>query len=312
MARIVPVSEVTFDKKTSVTVGTFDGVHAGHQSLIQVLCDEAKKCGARSVLVTFDPHPRDIINPQQSLGLLTTLEERAEMFGKLGLDEMVVIPFTRDFSLLSSHEFIMEYIVKKIGLSCFVIGYDHHFGRDRKGSYETVVSIGKQENFSVRLVQAHEIATHTVSSTAVRKALLFEGDVSLANTYLGHPYRIVGTVVNGDQRGRTIGFPTANIKPENPKKIVPKNGVYVVKAEVLGETYFGMMNIGNRPTVTLGEERTIEVHLFDFNKMIYGKTMKIEFLARLRDEIKFNGIDALIEQINKDKLKALRVIQNNN
>jgi len=305
MTRIVPISEVKFDKKSSVTVGTFDGVHEGHKSLISTLVSEAKKCKARSVLVTFDPHPRDIINLQHSLGLLTTLEERAEILSDLGLDEMVVIPFTRDFSLLSSSEFIKQFIVEKIGLSCFVIGYDHHFGRDREGSYETVVKIGKESNFSVRLVQAHEVSKHTVSSTVVRKALLFEGNVGLAQTYLGHPYRLEGTVVNGDQRGRTIGFPTANIKPENAKKIVPKNGVYAVRALVQGVYYGGMMNIGVRPTVTEGQEKTIEVHLFDFNDTIYGKKMSIDFIARLRDEMKFSGVQELIAQLEIDKSVAL-------
>jgi riboflavin kinase / FMN adenylyltransferase len=308
MTQIVPISEVKFDRKSTVTVGTFDGVHEGHKSLISTLVSEAKKCNARSVLVTFDPHPRDIINPQHSLGLLTTLEERAEILSDLGLDEMVVIPFTRDFSLLSSSDFIKKYIVEKIGLTCFVIGYDHHFGRDREGSYETVVQIGKESNFSVRLVQAHEVSKHTVSSTVVRKALLFEGNVALAQTYLGHPYRLEGTVVNGDQRGRTIGFPTANIKPENAKKIVPKNGVYAVRALVQGEYYGGMMNIGVRPTVTEGQEKTIEVHLFDFNETIYGKKMTIDFISRLRDEMKFSGIQELISQLKTDKNSALKIV----
>lgn len=305
MTKLVPITEVKFDRKSTVTVGTFDGVHEGHKSLIKTLVAEAKKSNARSVLVTFDPHPRNIINPQHSLGLLTTLEERATILSNLGLDEMIVIPFTRDFSLLSSSEFIKKYIVEKIGLSCFVIGYDHHFGRDRDGSFETVVKIGKESNFSVRLVQAHEISTHTVSSTVVRRALLFDGNVSLAQTYLGHPYRIEGTVVNGNQRGRTIGFPTANIMPENAKKIVPKNGVYAVKAIVQGIEYGGMMNIGVRPTVTDGLEKTIEVHLFDFNEMIYGKTMTIDFIARLRDEMKFSGVEELIAQLALDKKEAL-------
>ena len=273
-----------------------------------MLIQEAKARDARSVLVTFDPHPRDIINPQHTLGLLTTLEERAELLTSCGLDELVVIPFDRDFSLLSSQEFIMDYVVKKIGLSCFVIGYDHKFGRDRNGSYETVVKIGKSENFDVRLVHAHEVKEITVSSTAVRKSLLNEGNVEICQSYLGHSYRLVGTVVNGDQRGRTIGFPTANIKPENAKKIIPKNGVYAVRVKVLGKEYGAMMNIGVRPTVTQGVERTIEVHVFDFNESIYGKKMTIDFVARLRDEMKFNGLEELISQLKNDKDDAQNVL----
>lgn len=312
MTKLVSIHDVTYHPNTVVTVGTFDGVHEGHRSLIRVLINEAKSRNARSVLVTFDPHPRDIINPQMCIGLLTTLEERAELLSGCGLDELVVIPFDRDFSLLSSREFVEEYIVKKIGLSCFVIGYDHKFGRDRTGSYETVAEIGKKDNFDVRLVHAHEISEVTVSSTAVRKALLNEGDVTQAERYLGHPYRLVGTVVNGDQRGRTIGFPTANIKPENPRKIIPKNGVYAVEVDVLGKTYGAMMNIGVRPTVTKGEERTIEVHVFEFNETIYGKRMSIEFKARLRDEMKFDGLAELIAQLNKDKEDALKMLQTSN
>lgn len=308
MTKLVPINQVQFNKNSVVTVGTFDGVHEGHQSLIKVLIQEAKARNARSVLVTFDPHPRDIINPQHSLGLLTTLEERAELLTRCGLDELVVIPFDRDFSLLTSHEFIMNYVVKKIGLSCFVIGYDHKFGRDRDGTYETVTKIGKEENFDVRLVHAHEVKAITVSSTAVRKALITEGNVTVAQQYLGHPYRIIGTVVNGDQRGRTIGFPTANIKLENSKKIIPKNGVYAVKVKVLGKTHGGMMNIGVRPTVTEGIEKTIEVHVFDFSKMIYGKLLDIYFVARLRDEMKFNSLQELIAQLNKDKEDAKNVL----
>lgn len=310
MTKLVPINQVQFNKNSVVTVGTFDGVHEGHRSLIKVLIQEAKARNSRSVLVTFDPHPRDIINPQHSLGLLTTLEERAELLNTCGLDELVVIPFDRDFSLLTSHEFIMDYVVKKIGLSCFVIGYDHKFGRDRDGSYETVVKIGKEENFDVRLVHAHEVKAVTVSSTAVRKALINEGNVTIAQQYLGHPYRIIGTVVNGDQRGRTIGFPTANIKPENEKKIIPKNGVYAVKVKVSGKTYGGMMNIGVRPTVTEGVEKTIEVHVFDFSEMIYGKKMVIDFVARLRDEMKFGSLQELISQLNKDKEESIKVISN--
>lgn len=308
MTKIVPINQVQFNPNSVVTVGTFDGVHEGHRSLIQVLIHEAKSRNARSVLVTFDPHPRDIINPQHALGLLTTLEERAELLNECGLDELVVIPFDRDFSLLSSYDFIMDFVVKKIGLSCFVIGYDHKFGKDRDGSYETVVKIGKQENFDVRLVHAHEVKEITVSSTAVRKALLNDGNVRLAQSYLGHPYRIVGTVVNGDQRGRTIGFPTANIKPENAKKIIPKNGVYAVEVEILGNKYGAMMNIGVRPTVTEGIEKTIEVHVFEFSEMIYGKTLTIDFVARLRDEMKFEGLQALINQLKKDKTDALSLL----
>lgn len=308
MTKLVPINQVQFNKNSVVTVGTFDGVHEGHQSLIKVLIQEAKARNARSVLVTFDPHPRDIINPQHSLGLLTTLEERAELLTRCGLDELVVIPFDRDFSLLTSHEFIMNYVVKKIGLSCFVIGYDHKFGRDRDGTYETVTKIGKEENFDVRLVHAHEVKEITVSSTAVRKALLNDGNVRLAQSYLGHLYRIEGTVVNGDQRGRTIGFPTANIKPENVKKIIPKNGVYAVEVEILGKKYGAMMNIGVRPTVTEGIEKTIEVHVFEFSEMIYGKTLTIDFVARLRDEMKFEGLQALINQLKKDKSDALSLL----
>lgn len=303
MSKITWLKDVERQKNTVVTVGTFDGVHEGHKSLIRVLVEKAEKRKARSVLVTFDPHPREVINPGNSVGLLTTLEERAEILGELGLDEMVVIPFTRDFSLLSSRNFLKEIVFDKIGISEFVIGYDHKFGKDRKGTKETAFELGEELGFQVHIVEAHEVSEVTVSSTYVRKALTERGDVSPVKEYLGKPYQITGTVIKGDQRGRTIGFPTANLQPDHSRKIIPKRGVYAVRVHIDENTCKkGMMNIGYRPTVEDDQQKkSLEVHILDFEGNIYGQSVTVEFHEFIREEKKFDSLDALKEQLKKDQ-----------
>ncbi|MGM0589541.1 MAG: bifunctional riboflavin kinase/FAD synthetase [Bacteroidota bacterium] len=309
MSELVFLKEVQQDLNTVVTVGTFDGVHRGHRALIDTVIQRSREHGARSVIVTFDPHPRDIINPgSDGIKLLTTLEERCSILADLGIDAMVVIPFTRDFSLLSSEEFIREIIYEKIGVKEFVIGFDHHFGRNREGTIETVQQLGRTLGFGVHVVSKREFDDQKISSTAIRKAIMENGDIPLANELLGWTYRLTGTVIHGDKRGASIGFPTANIKPDHPNKAIPKNGVYAVRTKINGDEYGGMMNIGVRPTFTEEEEATLEVHLFDFDDNIYGKSLEIFFEGRIRDEQKFDGIEAIKRQLKEDKRIAESIL----
>lgn len=310
MAKIVFLKDVVRNPDTVLTVGTFDGVHAGHKVLINTVIEKAREKGIRSVIVTFDPHPREIINPGGTgIKLLSTLQERSELLADLGVDEMVVIPFDRDFSLLTSEEFVREIIWKKIGVKEFVIGYDHHFGRNREGTIDTVQKLGEELGFESYVVSKQEVEHKTVSSTAIRNAIQKEGDMKLAADFLERFYILNGTVVHGDKRGKKIGFPTANIHPENPEKVIPKKGVYAVWVRVNGRYHKGMMNIGVRPTFD-GHEQTLEVHIFDFDKDIYGKDIQVQFVERVRDERSFNGIEDLKKQLEADQKKVQEVLKN--
>jgi riboflavin kinase/FMN adenylyltransferase len=307
MAELVYLKDVEDEPNTVLTVGTFDGVHAGHRVLMDTVLEKAKERDARSVIVTFDPHPREIITPGKAgIQLLSTLQERRQVLEELGIDLLLVIPFDRDFSLLSAEEFIRDVIYKEVGVSEFVIGYDHHFGKDREGTIETVERLGKELGFDAYVVSRQEVGEQTVSSTAIREAIAGEGDMESAAEMLQRPYRLSGTVVHGDKRGQKIGFPTANLTPVDARKIIPKDGVYAVKAHLEGEQWKGMMNIGSRPTFE-GVEPALEVHLFNFDQTIYGKTIEVRFVKRIRDEMKFDGVDALVAQLKKDEETA-RVI----
>ncbi|TVQ09518.1 MAG: bifunctional riboflavin kinase/FAD synthetase [Balneolaceae bacterium] len=309
MATIQYLSEADHDPRSVVTVGTFDGVHEGHKSIINRVVDRARANNARSVVVTFDPHPREVINAGKNpVKLLTTPVERAEILRDLNVDVMVVIPFDRDFSLLSSGQFIRDIIFKKIGIMHLVIGYDHQFGKNREGTIGTARELAGELGFNVEVVEAHEVGEVTVSSTTVRVALEKEGDVEMAARFLGRPYSISGIVQEGDRRGRIIGYPTANIRPDNERKIVPLNGVYAVRVYIGGEAFGGMMNIGFRPTFRGDRVRVIEVNIFDFSRDIYGKSVRIDFIKRIRDEKKFDSATALAEQLAKDKADCLNAL----
>lgn len=307
MAEFVFLKDAERVPNSVITVGTFDGVHAGHRAIIDTVVEKANERDARSVLVTFDPHPRNIINPDAGIKLLTTLQERSEILDELGIDMMIVIPFDRDFSLLSSKEFVRDIIYKKIGVSEFVIGYDHQFGRNREGTIETIEKLGKELGFDAYVVSKCEVGEKTVSSTAIRNAISEEGNVDEAAEFLQRPYRLNGTVVHGDKRGKEIGFPTANIKPEQVNKIIPKDGVYAVKVRINGNLYDGMMNIGTRPTFD-GKVQTLEVHLFNFDEDIYGKEVQVRFYNRIRDEKKFDGKDELVGQLKQDEKQARKLL----
>lgn len=310
MAELVYLDKVKRDPNSVLTVGTFDGVHEGHRVLMETVLEKAKNRDARSVIVTFDPHPRNIIHPgEKGIKLLTTLEERCEILKDLGIDLMVVIPFDRDFSLLTSEEFVEDIIHEKIGVSEFVIGYDHHFGRNREGTIETIKNLGKKLGFQAHVVSKQEVGEKTVSSTAIRTAISEEGNVKLAAKLLGRYYMLNGTVIHGDKRGKKIGFPTANIKPEHPNKIVPRDGVYAVRVRVDGQWYGGMMNIGTRPTFEEEYHKTLEVHLFEFDRDIYGKNIQVRFIKRIRDEKKFGGVEELVEQLKHDRKESLDILE---
>ena len=285
--------------KTTVTVGTFDGVHLGHQKIIAQLVTAAKKNGSAPTLLTFDPHPRKVVQPNASISLIQTLEERAETLAQLGLKHMVVHPFTKAFSQLSASDYVKEFLVDMLNIDHIIIGYNHRFGKNRNASFEDLRHFGNIYGFEVTQINAEEINHISISSTKIRTAIA-EGDVVTAHTFLGHPFTLSGTVIKGQQRGRTIGFPTANIEVNHPDKIIPKNGVYAVRVYLENKEHLGMMNIGTNPTVN-GEHRSIEVHIFDWSKSIYTQTIQVSLIDRVRDELKFDSLEALRNQLEKDK-----------
>lgn len=290
-----------------VTQGTYDGVHAAHKVILDRVKQIAKEKGGETVVMTFDPHPRMVLFPDDhGLKLLNTLDEKIEALEQEGIDHLIIIPFTKEFSRLTSLQFIRDIIVNKIGTKVLVIGYNHRFGKNREGSFEHLKEYSGLYGFEVEEIPEQDIDEIAVSSTRIRKAL-DEGDVALASKYLGKAYTIQGVVQKGKQLGRTIGFPTANIKVEDANKLIPANGVYAVKVFINKRTFNGMLNSGVRPTVD-GLTHTIEVHLFDFNEDIYDSTIKIAFVDKLRDEKKFDGLEALTNQLQKDKLHALEIL----
>ncbi|CCH02152.1 riboflavin biosynthesis protein RibF [Fibrella aestuarina BUZ 2] len=287
-----------------VTSGTFDGVHLGHQKILQRLNEVARSHpDGQSVVMTFWPHPRTVVsNDSQDLRLLSSLEEKITLLEHAGVDHLIVIPFTRSFSQLTSEEFIRQILIDRIGTRKLVIGYDHRFGRDREGGFDYIQAHQAEFGFEVEEIPRQDIEAVGISSSKIRTALN-EGNVTAATRFLGRPYSLTGTIVKGRQLGRTIGFPTANLQVDDPVKLIPANGVYAVDVEQGGRTYGGMLNIGFRPTVA-GEHQTIETYIFDFDKDIYGEHMTLQFRAFLRPEQKFNGLPALVEQLQQDEQQA--------
>lgn len=290
-----------------VTIGTFDGVHVGHQKILQRVQEIAKKNQGESVLLTFFPHPRMVLFPEQNdIRLINTLDEKVGLLARTGIDHMIIHPFTPEFSKTTSLEFVRELLVKKIGAKKLVIGYDHHFGKNREGSFEHLKEFSHLYGFDVEEIPAQDVDHIHVSSTKIRKAI-GRGDIDTANRYLGYDFLLKGTVVEGNKLGRTLGFRTANIYVEEKYKLIPDHGVYAVKVDILGQSFNGMLNIGTRPTVQ-GRDRSIEVHIFDFDREVYNETIGIAFVDRIRDEVAFNGLDELKEQLNKDKTAALNIL----
>ncbi len=288
-----------------VTIGTFDGVHVGHQKIIHRLNLEAEKKGGESVLFTFHPHPRLVINPNDTtLKLLQTQAEKRAKLEKIGLQNLIVYPFSTAFSNLSAEEFVRDILVEKIGVKTLVIGYDHQFGKNREGGLEFLSSVSDKYGFELIEISAEEINDVNVSSTKIRQAI-DHGEVHLAKTYLSDYFELNGVVVSGEQLGRTLGFPTANLNINNPNKLVPKKGVYAVDVTLpTGELFKGMMNIGSRPTVNADQKLQLEVHLMDFQGDLYGKYLRVRFHQYIREEVAFVSKEALVEQIKKDDKKV--------
>jgi riboflavin kinase / FMN adenylyltransferase len=287
-----------------LTTGTFDGVHLGHQTILHRLKEVAQREEGKSVLFTFYPHPRMVLHPHDNdLKLLNTQKEKAELLEAAGLDHLVVVPFSRTFSRMHALDFVRDTLVDQLRIHAMVIGYDHRFGRNREGDINLLRQLGEAYDFGVEEIPAQEIDHVKVSSTKVREALL-RGDVKLASELLGYTYSLSGVVVKGDQRGRTIGFPTANIGGIDPFKLLPANGVYAVHVTLKDGLFIGMMNIGVRPTVEGGGDRSVEVNIFDLDRDLYGEPITVRLRHRLRDEVRFNGLDALKAQLLKDREHA--------
>jgi len=295
-------------KNAAVTPGTFDGVHWGHQRILERLKEIASKSGGESVVLTFHPHPRMVLYGEDSnLRLLTTLDEKTELLRKAGIDHFIIHPFTKEFAKTNIVEYVRDLLIGKIGMKKLVIGYDHHFGRHREGNLERLLELAPVFDFEIEEIPAQEISEVNVSSTKIRNAL-DEGDVTLANEFLGYRYSLSGIVIPGRQVGRTIGFPTANIEIDNPFKLIPAEGVYAVKVLTDQGKFNGMLNIGHRPTFNNNIElKTLEVHLLNFDGDLYGRNITIELVERIRSEVKFENGNDLISQLEDDKLSTERI-----
>ena len=293
-----------------LTVGTFDGVHLGHRKIIARLHDLAKAINGESIIFTFDPHPRKIVAPAETnLRLLTTLDEKIELFEQSGIDHLIVYPFTPEFAQLTYEQFVEQILVGQIHTKSLVVGYDHKFGRGRQGDFEFLKECADRHEFQIEKLDVLLVNESNVSSTKIREAIQI-GDFTTANAFLGYSFVLHGTVVEGQKLGRQIQFPTANIEASDPDKIIPGYGVYAVQAKVQNKTYRGMLNIGSRPTVNRNaDHRSIEVHLFDFDSDIYGEHLELIFFRKLREENKFESLDALKEQLAKDKANTISFFQ---
>ncbi|MFK7755801.1 MAG: bifunctional riboflavin kinase/FAD synthetase [Flavobacteriales bacterium] len=287
-------------KNPVITTGTFDGVHLGHQKILNRLNELAKECNGESVLFTFYPHPRMVLFPNDhGLQLLNTIEEKKQLLEATGLDHLIVYPFSQEFSRLTALQYVRDLMVNQLNVHTMVVGYDHHFGRNREGNIELLREFADTYDFNVYEISALDIEEVNVSSTKIRTAIS-NGEIHKANDYLGHHYSFSGNVVKGAQRGRKLGFKTANIDVQDISKIIPSNGVYAAIAEHNGTQFKGMLNIGQNPTFNANTTTHIEIHLFDFDKDIYGEQLKVELVKKLRDERKFSSKEELVQQLNSD------------
>lgn len=305
MRTSLDVDEIQFNKNSVVTVGTFDGVHLGHRSILMEVVEKAKLTSGRSMVVTFDPHPREVVG-KGPVEYLSTLNERLRKIEQFGLDETLVIRFTYEFSRLGPREFY-QFLSSRVGLTEVIVGHDHVFGKDRTGGIEELVKIGSELGFSATRVPPVIIRDTVISSSVIRRNLE-TGDVVSAKEFLGEPYSIRGIVAEGDRRGQQLGFPTANIRFDEHKKLIPAMGVYVVAVLLSGKRWYGMMNIGVRPTFKDDQQLVLEVHIFDFNQNIYHKDIEIQFLKFIRPEKKFSSKDELVIQLQHDRKECLKYL----
>lgn len=297
-----------YSKKDSVvTIGTFDGVHVGHQKIIKRLVKNAAKKNLQAVVLTFFPHPRMVLQKDTKIKLINTINEKSQLLENLGVDHLVIQEFTKEFSRLTALEFVQDILVDKLHVKHLIVGYDHRFGRNRSANIENLKEYAEDYGFEITEISAKEIDEVAVSSTKIRTALA-AGNIIKANSYLGYKFTLSGTVIKGKNLGSQIGFPTANISIQESYKLIPKNGSYVVKVKVSENTFFGMMNIGENPTIA-EKGSSIEVHLFDFQDDIYGQSIKIQLIDRLRDEQKFTSVEELKKQLEKDRETSLKIIR---
>ena len=294
--------------KSVITIGTFDGVHIGHKKILERIIHSAQELDCESTVLTFFPHPRMVLQDHSSVKLLNTIDEKTVLLEKTDIDNLIIHSFDKEFSRLTAEDFVTTVLVNQLNIQKIIIGHDHRFGRNRTADINDLIEYGKEYGFEVEQISVQEINEIAVSSTKIRNAIL-EGNIALANKYLGYNYFFSGEVVKGKQLGRTIGFPTANIQIKEDYKLIPKNGVYIVKSTFEKEIIYGMMNIGNRPTVG-GENQTIEVNFFNFDRDIYAKLITVEILECIREEHKFESVEALKTQIQKDKEFSLNYLNN--
>ena len=294
------------DKRSVVTIGTFDGIHLGHQEILSRLIKSSKNKDLNSVVLTFFPHPRIILNKYNEVKMIDTLDEKIIHLNEIGIDSLIIHPFDRNFSLLSANQFIKDFLVDKLKIKHIIIGYDHRFGKGREASVTDLKNYANDYDFTVEEIKAQEIEKITVSSTKIRNSIN-QGDIKTTEKYLGRYFNLTGKVVKGDGLGKKINYPTANIFIEETYKIIPKDGVYLVETIIKDKLFNGMMNIGHRPTIGTNV-KSIEVHLFNFNEDIYGKVISIKMISKIRDEKKFSSIEALKEQLVKDENYCLKLI----
>lgn len=301
------INDFISSKKNILTLGTFDGVHIGHKKILEKLTQNTQNGQYESLVLTFFPHPRMVLQGQSDIKLLNTIGEKIDLLQKSGIQNLVIHPFDEAFSQLTAEEFVKTVLVEKFHIQKIIIGHDHRFGRNRTANIDDLIAFGKQYDFEVEQISVQEIKEVSISSTKIRNALT-EGNMALANDYLGYEYFVTGIVSKGKQLGRTIGFPTANLQIEEKDKLIPQNGVYIVKSIINHKTVFGMMNIGFNPTVA-GEKLSVEVHYFDFNEDLYHQEIRVSILEYLRSEQKFDSVALLKEQLEKDKNAALNYIK---
>ena len=309
MKVIRSIAAFNSSEKTIVTIGTFDGIHIGHKKILKNLISTANKEGKKSVLLTFFPHPRMVLQKDKAILLLNTLDEKSMLLENMGLDYLIIHPFSKEFSRLTALDFVRDILVNKLNTSKLIIGYDHHFGKNREGNIHQLREYSSLFDFNIEEIPAQDIDDVSVSSTKIRTALK-EGNLKTANTYLGYQYMLSGIVVSGKQLGGTIGFPTANIEVKEPYKLIPSSGVYIIKTQINTVVFSGIMNIGFNPTV-LGKHQTIEAHLFNFSEDLYGKKITVTLIHFLREEQKFNSVEELVDQLNIDKKNAISYMSNN-